>query len=58
MATADAAESLPAAANRSVLLNRFDHVMTAGWLITAFRAQQGADRMLIESYERDHKSAR
>ncbi len=57
MAAADPAKTLPATANCAVLLHRLDHVLTAARLVPAFGAKQGADRVLIESHERDHDPA-
>jgi len=31
--------------------------LTAAWLVPAFGTKQGADRILIESHERDHEPA-
>jgi hypothetical protein len=58
MAAADSAEPFPASANRAVLLDCFDHVMAAAWLISALGAKQRADRVLIESHERDQDPSR
>lgn len=57
MAAADTAKTLPAAANCAVFLNRFDHVVTTAGLVPAFRTEQRADRVLIESHQSDHNPA-
>lgn len=58
MAAADSAEPFPASANRAVLLDCFDHVMAAAWLIPAFGAKQRADGVLIESHQCDQDPSR
>jgi len=53
MTARDTARREPTAAQRAVLLERFDRICGAAWIITAGRGQQRAQRNLVPANEQD-----
>lgn len=58
MAAANATESPPASAHRSVFLHRFDEVLTATWREATLGAKQRADRQLVKSHQGNQQASR
>ena len=58
VAAADAAKAKPSASNRPVARHRFDHVMRAGWMVTARAANDGSEQHLIRPNGGDEHRSR